>query len=60
MQHRNLARSVAPRLAVTFAIGQVDVEHMDLVVARDDLAMRVDRNPRLALSAAAFTASEPT
>src|SRR5204863_8611606 len=41
--HRKLARPVAARLAIAFATFEVDVEHVDLVVARDDLAAPVDQ-----------------
>src|SRR3954447_1077012 len=34
-----LARLVAARLAVALTAGEIDVEHMDLVVTRDDLAL---------------------
>src|SRR4051812_35303709 len=37
-----LARLIAARLAVALAAGEIDVEHMDLVVARDDLALWID------------------
>ena len=59
--HRELARPVAARLAIALAVGEIDVEHVDLVVARDDLAA-ADRSgsARLAaLSGATLMASEP-
>ena len=43
VQHGELARPVAPRLAIAFAVRQIDVEHVDLVVARDDLAARINQ-----------------
>ena len=43
VQHRELAGPVASRLAIALAVGEIDVEHVDLVVARDDLAVRVDQ-----------------
>ena len=43
VQHGKLAGPIAPRLAIALAVGQIDVEHVDLVVARDDLAARVDQ-----------------
>src|SRR4029450_4243082 len=39
----DLGRPVAARLPIALAFRQVDVEHMDLVVARDDLALRIDQ-----------------
>ena len=41
--HREIARAIAARLAIALAAFQVDVEHVDLVVARDDLAAPVDQ-----------------
>ena len=41
--HGLLARPVAARLAVALAAGEIDVEHVDLVVAGDDLALRIDQ-----------------
>src|ERR1700734_2790241 len=38
----NLAGAVVPRLAVAFAVGQIDVEHVNLVVTRDDVAVAID------------------
>ena len=37
------ARAIAARLAIAFAAFEIDVEHVDLVVARDDLAAPVDQ-----------------
>jgi hypothetical protein len=42
VQNREVAGTVASRLAVAFAIGEIDVEHVDLVVARDNFPTRVD------------------
>ena len=42
-KHRQFARPVVARLAIALAAGEIDVEHVDLVVARDDLAVRVDQ-----------------
>ena len=39
----DLARPVVARLAIALAVGEIDVEHVDLVVARDDLALAVDQ-----------------
>src|SRR5215467_9531829 len=36
------AGCIAARFPVALAIGEVDVEHVDLVVTRRDLALRVD------------------
>ena len=41
--HGELAGAVAARFAIALAAGEIDVEHVDLVVARDDLALRVDQ-----------------
>src|SRR5262249_28131570 len=38
----DFARSVIARLAVTLATAEFDVEHVDLVVARDDVALGID------------------
>ena len=43
VHHRELARPVAARLAIALAAFEIDVEHVDLVVARDDLAAAVDQ-----------------
>src|SRR6185437_7541448 len=40
---RDLARTIVTRLAIAFAAREIDVEHVDLVVARDDLALRIDQ-----------------
>src|SRR5262249_16816685 len=40
---RASARLVGVALAIAFAAGQVDVEHVDLVVARDNAALRIDQ-----------------
>src|SRR5215467_9820881 len=40
---RALSWSEAVRLAVALAAGEIDVEHMDLVIARHDLARRIDQ-----------------
>src|SRR3954454_281932 len=37
-RHSALARPEAVRLAIALAAGEVDVEHVDLVIARNDLA----------------------
>ena len=42
-KHRFVARVEIARLAVAFAAGKIDVEHMQLVVARGDLAWGVMR-----------------
>src|SRR6185295_11349076 len=42
-QYRQLPRTVVARLAIALAAGQIDVEHMDLVVAREDVALRIDQ-----------------
>src|SRR5687768_743769 len=34
--------AIVARLAVALAAGEIDIKHMDLVVARDDLAFRID------------------
>src|SRR5258705_13240905 len=39
----DFARTVVARLAITFAIAELDIEHVDLVVARDDVALAVDQ-----------------
>ena len=39
----DLARTVVARLAIALAAGEIHVEHVDLVVARDDLALAVDQ-----------------
>ena len=51
--HRDLAGPVVAQLAIALAVGEIDVEHVDLVVARDDLALRIDQEGavRRALSA---------
>src|SRR5436190_989152 len=33
--HREVARTVIARFTIAFAIGEIDVEHVDFVVARD-------------------------
>ena len=42
----DFAGTVAARLAIALAAGEIDVEHVDLVVARDDLALAVDQERR--------------
>src|SRR5207237_7765654 len=37
-QYREVARTIAARLAIALAALEVDIEHVDLVVTRDDLA----------------------
>jgi hypothetical protein len=51
-EHRLGARTEILRLAVALAAGKVDIEHMQLVVARGDAALGIDqiravRDPRL-------------
>ena len=41
--NRRIARPVEPRLAVALAAGEVDIEHMDLVVARGEAAVGGDQ-----------------
>ena len=41
--HRKIAGTIVARLAIALAVGEVDVEHVDLVVARDDLAPAIDQ-----------------
>src|SRR4051812_37380598 len=36
--HAEIARAVIARFAIALAAGEIDVEHVDLVIARDDLA----------------------
>jgi hypothetical protein len=43
VQHGEFAGAVVARLAVALAAREIDVEHVDLVVARDDLAARIDQ-----------------
>ena len=43
--HGLFAGAIAARLAIALAIAEVDVEHMDLVVARGDVALRRDEKP---------------
>src|SRR5512139_4072097 len=40
-QHRELARTVIARLAIALAARQVDVEHVNLVIARENVALRI-------------------
>src|SRR5215469_3439045 len=40
--HADFTRSIIARLAVTLATVEFDVEHVDLVVARDDVALGID------------------
>src|SRR6185312_9532811 len=42
-QHRQLARTVIARLAIALAARKVDVEHMDLVVARENFTLRINQ-----------------
>src|SRR5262245_37051137 len=42
-QHRQLAGTIVARLAVAFAPGKIDVEHVDLVVARRDVALWINQ-----------------
>ena len=42
-EDREIARPVAARLAIALAAFEIDVEHVDLVVARDDVALAVDQ-----------------
>ena len=37
--HGDLARPVVAQFAIALAVGEIDVEHVDLVVAGDDLAL---------------------
>src|SRR5207237_9921632 len=39
---RNLSGTIVARLTIALAACKIDVEHMDLVVARDDLAALVN------------------
>ena len=39
----DFAGTVVARLAIALAAAEIDVEHVDLVVARDDLALAVDQ-----------------
>ena len=41
--HGKLARPVGARLPIALAIGEINVEHVDLVVARGDVAFAVDQ-----------------
>src|SRR5690242_715899 len=41
-QHRQFAGPVVPRLAIALAALKVDVKHMNLVVAREDVALGID------------------
>ena len=41
--HGGLARLVIGGFAVAFAAGQIDIEHMDLVVAGEHIAVRPDQ-----------------
>jgi hypothetical protein len=43
MHDGELARPEIVRFAVALAVGEIDVEHVDLVVARDNLAARIDQ-----------------
>src|SRR5215475_11114473 len=42
-QHRQFTRPVIVRFAIAFTAREVDIEHVNLVVARDDLTFRVDQ-----------------
>src|SRR5262249_62050854 len=42
-RHRYFAGTVAARLAIAFALADVHVEHMNLVVAGDDVALAIDQ-----------------
>ena len=41
--HGVFARRIAAQLPVAFPIGQIDVEHVDFIVAGRDLAVRIDQ-----------------
>src|SRR5262245_18256094 len=38
-----IARAIIARLAIALAAGKIDVEHMDLVVARENFAFGIDQ-----------------
>src|ERR687895_93259 len=41
--HAEIARAEVARFAITLAVSQIDIEHVDLVITRGDLALRVDQ-----------------
>src|SRR5262249_29961555 len=42
-RHADFTRPVVARLAITLAAAEFDVEHVNLVIARDDVALAVDQ-----------------
>ena len=47
MMTAGLARLIVRRFAIALAVGQIDVEHMDLVVRASTLPLGPNRNARL-------------
>src|SRR6185369_4410128 len=42
-KHCRFARSIVARLPITLAASEIDIEHMDLVVTRCDLALWINK-----------------
>src|SRR5262249_30496380 len=42
-RHADFTRPIVARLAITLAAAEFDVEHVNLVIARDDVALAVDQ-----------------
>src|SRR6476660_4264052 len=59
-QHRQFAGAVVARLAITLAACKVDVEHMNLVVAREDVTLRVDQERTVGSAVCLNLDREPT
>src|SRR4029450_8325659 len=42
-EHSLFARAVVARLAIAFAVRKIDVEHVNLVITRRNIALRIDK-----------------